>query len=439
MDRDERLDAIEKRLEALEKGVQASRLHDSTQVAEQHAGETPALPLFDLALAGRTILILGGAFLLRAPTESASFPRQLGVAIGLLYAIAWVGAAIYAAHKHRRPESVFYSAAAAIIAYPIVWEATARFGVFTATTAAIILTILSVAFLIISSVYYLQSLAWIAAVGATCNAVLLAWSTKAVIPFVFELTIIGVVALILAMSYAGWLLALESDFFVIALIVMTQFDLSHDSRFAVVTCLLAFAVIWMIVITQSIPQSAAASLLGIGGASALALTADARVILWGIAAVIAAEIARRTEWRVFSYQSAIWGVMAMAASGVSLTLSPVMLIAAGLCLVAFIRERNLVLLAIAGMGAISIPLSAAATPLRETIILAIAAVILAMAGCLWRVSEASHLAIVLLVLTGLKVAVRDVRVGAAVTIFITLLVYGGAMLAIARLRRGATS
>jgi hypothetical protein len=72
--------------------------------------------------------------------------------------------------------------------------------------------------------------------------------------------------------------------------------------------------------------------------------------------------------------------------------------------------------------------------LVNTAVLAAASVALTWAGRLWQVREASQLAIVLLVLTGAKVVAQDLRTGTAAMMFITLAIYGSAMLAIAKIR-----
>jgi hypothetical protein len=75
----------------------------------------------------------------------------------------------------------------------------------------------------------------------------------------------------------------------------------------------------------------------------------------------------------------------------------------------------------------------------RTIILAAAAVALASIGRVWRMPEASQLAVATLVLTGAQVIAQELRTGTAAIMFIALAVYGSAMLAIARLRRVATT
>ena len=51
----------------------------------------PATPAQQwLALVGRTLVILGGAYLLRALTNSHVLPVQAGIAAGLLYGAPWL-------------------------------------------------------------------------------------------------------------------------------------------------------------------------------------------------------------------------------------------------------------------------------------------------------------------------------------------------------------
>ncbi|MEO6487366.1 MAG: hypothetical protein ABIO78_05400, partial [Thermoanaerobaculia bacterium] len=213
MDPNQRLDRIDQHLLQIEERL--SRIENASgplsapertgDVTDADAGNggTAGTPL--LALAGKSILILGGAFLLRAATESTALPQQIGVAFGLLYATAWIAAAVFAARAGRRSAAVFHCVVAAAVAYPVVWEVTTRFGVLSAVTAALLLAGFSIALIFVARLHALPLPAWIAAAGATLDALLLAYATKEVIPFLVALTLIGVVALLLSMNHVGWL------------------------------------------------------------------------------------------------------------------------------------------------------------------------------------------------------------------------------------------
>jgi hypothetical protein len=46
---------------------------------------------------GRSFIILGGAFLLRALTDAGAWPPGVGVALGLLYGLTWLATSVMAA------------------------------------------------------------------------------------------------------------------------------------------------------------------------------------------------------------------------------------------------------------------------------------------------------------------------------------------------------
>jgi hypothetical protein len=354
---------------------------------------------------------------------------------------------------------VFLIAVAAIVAYPIVWEATTRFHVLSAIPAALLLAAMSIALIVMARRFSLQSPAWIAVAGATFNALLLAYATKEVIPFALELTLIGVVAFLLSMSNAGWLLAIESDLVAIFLIIAALIDESMDSRPAIVIALLVFVVMWTIAVAHVPAQVAVASFIGLAGASALVLPSSSLAVLGGIAAVVAAEIARHSGWRSFAWQSAAWamfsavagGLVVYAASaflqngGMSIVPWPVLATVA-LCVISFVRleHARFLMLMIAVFGVAGIAIASASSlihgdtsthALLRTAILSAIALGLASAGRMWRVPEASQLAVLTLALTGVQVIVQDLLTGNAAVMFVALAIYGSAMLAMARLRK----
>ncbi|MEO8033404.1 MAG: hypothetical protein ABI837_03155 [Acidobacteriota bacterium] len=489
---DQRLQFIEERLSRLEQAPAPSSTHSPLPMMAPVSAESqserddgPASGL--LALTGKAILVLGGAFLLRAATESTAVPLPVGIAAGLLYAAVWIIAAAMAARAGRRTAAVFHCVASSAVAYPILWEATTHFHVLTATTGSILLAGFSVAFMFVGHRYDLQLPGWIAAAGATLDALFLAYVTGHPIPFLLELTVVGIVAFVLSkspalayggeavaaeagpidsvgqdragMGYVGWLLAIESDLFAVFMVLATLFAQSKEKHSVVVVALLLFAIGWMTVVSRTVVQVAIASFIGIAGASAIALSPSATTILWGCAAVVAAEIARRSGNVAFAIQSVTWGILAAIAGRLLLfaaetmmerdqpeAISMTALIAAALCFVAFLRLdfARVPLLAVVTVGAAGaiiqavisvVGAGAGAHALVRTIVLAGSAVALATIGRIWRVNEASQLAAVLLVITGVQVIAQELRAGTAAIMFFALAVYGGAMLAIARLRK----
>jgi hypothetical protein len=137
-----------------------------------------------LPVIGRALLGLAGAYLLRALTESGTVPARLGIAIGIAYALGWLGLAA------RRPLEERWSAAidsltSVLILSPLLWEATARFHLLSSWTAAAVLLIFAVFGMTISwrkSLLIVSTFATLASLG-TGAALLLA--THDVLPFTF--------------------------------------------------------------------------------------------------------------------------------------------------------------------------------------------------------------------------------------------------------------
>jgi hypothetical protein len=89
-------------------------------------------------LAGRALLGLAGAYLLRSLTESGGIAHATGVAAGILYAMAWL---VWAARTPaaRRLEAAVHSLTSVLILSPLLWEATLNFHAISTWTAAAML------------------------------------------------------------------------------------------------------------------------------------------------------------------------------------------------------------------------------------------------------------------------------------------------------------
>lgn len=158
----DRLIRLEARVEELTRAVEvlADRLaaieggylqaEEGVQEPERAAGgATPAAQLpapggveerwGPVPLLGRTLMVLGGAYLFRALTEGRTVPAPLGVGLGLVYALVWLVFADRAAARNRRLSASFQGAAFALIAAPLAWEAAARFQVLSAIQGAVLI------------------------------------------------------------------------------------------------------------------------------------------------------------------------------------------------------------------------------------------------------------------------------------------------------------
>ena len=355
-----------------------------------------------LAVAGFCSLILGGAFVLRALTESQMLPRLAGAILGLTYAAFW----IWRANR-------YYAITAAAIAFPLLWETSVRFQIITPLLATVLIAVFAFFFLWIAIRTKQQVLAWVGSVGAVSAAFAIGPSVA---------TLIAVSAIGAAITFAApqwefvpWPSAIGAN--VIALILLVM----RPAGVAIV--LVLYAVLWL----RCPVQSTIAILIGLGGAAYL-LIPDLPMLAVAAcgAGVVAAEIARWRSSRELSIQSTVWLVAAAI-------LNPFTGIAA---LIAFFRlrwrEERLVLLAVFLYGAFMAIDSVISAPLIRTAILASFACALAVAGRLTANWESSVLARVVLVAGGVKLIVEDLRLGSAATLVIAFALYGAALIVVSR-------
>jgi hypothetical protein len=245
---DERLEKLERAVEALEvavtrqdrriaalEGVSAEASTDVTDVTDTVEPVDPApevlpdqWPISAVrgtpALVGRSLLILAGAFLLRALTEAGTFANGTGVVLGLAYAASWIIAAAIAARKGARGSAGFFAVCAALIADPLIFEASTEFGVLSPAGSAVTLTIMTAAGLFVASRWRLQESAWVFVVGAMVSAAALAVVRPPGEAATAVLVALGLAALWLAGRHGWellrWLTAVGADVGVLRLTAM---------------------------------------------------------------------------------------------------------------------------------------------------------------------------------------------------------------------------
>jgi hypothetical protein len=192
------LRGLEERLEALEaRGVATSKAPAEplwpqlTRAAGAEVRERPAAEGGgSLALLGRTLIVLGGAFLFRALTESGAVPVTLGLGLGLLYALVWLIFADRAAAHGRRMSAGFHAAAFVVIAPPLTWEAASRFHVLSAEGSAAALVAVTALALGLAWRRRLRAVAWLASLGAVLSAWALMGSVEPILPAVLVLVLV---------------------------------------------------------------------------------------------------------------------------------------------------------------------------------------------------------------------------------------------------------
>jgi hypothetical protein len=145
---------------------------------------------------GKVFLALGGAFILRALSESGGLPHWAIVPTALAYAGSWLFLSARI-HSRSRFASTAYSVVAALIFAPMLWELTLRFKALGPQPAAAILAGFAVFSLLYSWKSKLAELAWPATVAVCITALALMVATGSPAAFV------GVLLLLAALTEAA--------------------------------------------------------------------------------------------------------------------------------------------------------------------------------------------------------------------------------------------
>ena len=154
-----------------------------------------------------------------------------GVFLGLGYAVVWLGAADRAS-AHRPLSGSFHGLAAVLIAFPLVWEASTQFGLFSPAFSAAALTALAGLALSVAWHRNLQGLAGIVVIGTLGAAAAFIVHTGQPVPFTAGVLAIGGATLWLADDRGWWWLrwpaALAADLLLAGLIARASTPVSLD-------------------------------------------------------------------------------------------------------------------------------------------------------------------------------------------------------------------
>lgn len=148
-----------------------------------------------MSLIGRSMIVLGGAFLIRWLTQSGVLPQELGSIIGMVYAILWIVLADVKAGRGQRLSACFHGVTGAMIALPLLTEATSKFHFLSPAEGSISLVAFVILGLLVAGRRRLRVLAWIVAVPAAPIALILAGQTGAMAPFLLNLLVLGLFTL----------------------------------------------------------------------------------------------------------------------------------------------------------------------------------------------------------------------------------------------------
>ena len=180
---------VQRRLRALEDGQRAAVTTaitaDTAPLAPPDTVSLPARPAdssrgsSDLAglatLLGRTCIVFGGAYLLRALTETGRLPGTAGVVFGLLFSLAFLVLADRTAPTNAL-SAQFHGVTGMLIGLPIVWEATSQFHLLSPAFASLFLAGGAALAFVIAGRRQLDALAGVAGFGTMATALATAFS-----------------------------------------------------------------------------------------------------------------------------------------------------------------------------------------------------------------------------------------------------------------------
>lgn len=300
---------LEGRVAAIERGgpvaseeARRERALAAAVAAEEQARRpTEAGVTTVLSFVGRTLLVLAGAFVLRALTDSGRLPAHVGAALGFLYAGAWIALADRAGRLGQPMSAGFHGVSAVLIGFPLVFEAATRFHLLPPAAATALLALLTAVALVVAAWRALPGVAWAIGLGGAATAVaLMVVGGRFLAPGVY-LIVLGVGALWIGYvrDWFGlrWPLAVAADLVVVgvamravaptvvegprvAFSLQALLMLAYLGSIAVRTLLLGRSVV-----PFEIAQTAASLLVGLGGAIWIAVHTGMSAAGFGAASV----------------------------------------------------------------------------------------------------------------------------------------------------------
>ncbi len=346
--------ALERRLAELESRpaastgavAEAAAAADAADAAYETPSDVSVVSV--LSLVGRTCLILGGAYVLRALTDAGTLPRVGGTILGVAYAIAWLVPVYRLDPIRQRLTAASYGVATALIAFPILWEATVRENVRLLSPAAAALAMGGVTALVLVVAWQrrVQSLAWIISMAGLAATLLFLTALGPVTPFGFYLAFLGVFTL--WMGYAldwiwlRWPIAFVADLCLLVMAGSVTGVWQREGAGAVMVLQLAIFAGYLIsiaartlwrsrdVIPFEVVQTIALLVVAFGGAVYVMRATGAGAAGLGVASLVfgvgsygvAFAFVDRSEghWKNFVFYSSLAIVFVLA--GASLTVGP---------------------------------------------------------------------------------------------------------------------
>lgn len=305
---------LQRRLDALEAKPVLGAAGEADAVGAETAGAltevAPAAaagrgwrdPIVVATLIGRLALVLAGGFFLRGMTEKGVLAPQVGVALGFAYGLVWLFLADRAGERHQMPSAVFHALAAAMVAFPLLLEATTRFKVWPGSTGALVIAVLTAGMLLVAWRRRLHAVAWVTVVAALPTSIAMLAQTGVVVPFAFYLILFGVATLWMGYSLdwraIRWPVALAADLVVVGVtmraVAPDHLDAPNVAMIVQLSLLSAYVISIAIrtlvrgrnVIPFEVVQTTAALIVGFGGAVSVTRATGAHPTTLGVASLV---------------------------------------------------------------------------------------------------------------------------------------------------------
>ena len=345
---EERFEILEKRIATLEgewEPVVRSEPIPSA-VVERGRAEVPEAVVEEesatdhLGLIGRTLVVLGGAYLLRAITEFAVLPGAIGSAIGFSYAMTFLWLADRDAAAGKIASARFHGWLSIALVCAIVWESATRFEILPPFAAAAVVLGFSVVAFEVAGRRKLHQVAGFLTLASGAVLTALVVATKTIVPYGWALLALVVLTIRTGRTIERRALASISGLLVdgvmLILAVLAISDRSPDGFVASTALLTVYFVFFAVVVARrvvvdrsdpsmfGIVHVAAATVIGALGAMRSAMVAGSPVTV-GMIYLAMAPVSysfgfamRSVSRRAFSVFTTLGLVLVIAASTLTL-------------------------------------------------------------------------------------------------------------------------
>ncbi|MEN8008293.1 MAG: hypothetical protein ABFS42_14855 [Candidatus Krumholzibacteriota bacterium] len=224
--------SLEWRVGALERAESVPAVSAPAESPQDYSAETPveefgftrpsATRVFFLL--GQAIVILGGAFLLRALTDAGTLPPMVGFVVGLVYALALIFLSDRASGKGDEGGATVIGITAAAVAFPFLFETTKVLNLLSPTAGGLVLVIISVVALGSAWRRSVRVLSWVYSMAIMGTILALGFATGAAEFYAALLLVLGLVTMLMAYAkkwhFKRWVTAFAANLVIYRLTVL---------------------------------------------------------------------------------------------------------------------------------------------------------------------------------------------------------------------------